>query len=431
MTASIIAFACVIGLCFAGVRVGFATLIVGFVGFGLQRGWGAAWALVGQQVLDDSMNYNLSVIPLFVLMGVFIYRSGISTDLYNAAYAGLGRFRGGLGQSTTLACAGFSAVCGSSLATAATMTKVAMPSMRRFGYSDRLATGTIAAGGTLGIMIPPSVPLVIYGIVAQQDIGLLFMAGVLPGLLLVASFLITVAIWATLSPGAAPRGETLDTAVQSQALRAVLPVIALFVLVLGGIYGRMFTPTEAAGIGAVGAALIALVRGHLRTVAEWKSALVEASSTTAALFMVIFGTLVFAQFVNLTGMPYDLVDLVYDLRLSPVGLVVVIAAIAVLLGMIFESIGILLLLVPVFLPALIDAQVNLIWFGIIVILVTELGLITPPIGMNVFVVKSVLPDVRMGAIFAGVTPFIFAMLAVLALVLAFPAIATILPNLML
>lgn len=429
MIASLIAFAIVIALCLFGARIGVVALLVGLVGFALERGWTAAFAMAGQQVLEHTMDYNLSVIPLFILMGVFIYRAEISRDLYVAAYAGLGRRRGGLAQSTVLACAGFSAVCGSSLATAATMTKVAMPSMRRFGYSDALATGTIAAGGTLGIMIPPSVPLVIYGIVAEQDIGKLFLAGILPGLLLVLAFLLTVTIYAILRPEAAPAGDPLPREEVRAALRGVGPVIALFILVLGGIYGNIFTPTEAAGIGAVGSAFFAMLRGYFRTLHEWKQALVETARTTGALFMVIVGTLVFAQYVNLTGMPYDLVDAVEAMNLSSTGLVIAVAVIAVGLGMIFELIGILLLLVPVFLPALMDAQVDMIWFGIVVVLVTELGLITPPVGMNVFVVKAVLPDVQMSTVFCGVGPFVLAMLAVLALVLAVPRIATFVPGL--
>jgi len=429
MTAALIAFTIVIILCFAGVRVGFATLIVGFIGFGIERSWSAAWALVGQQVLEDAMNYNLSVIPLFILMGIFIYKSDVANDLFEAAFVALGRFRGGLAQSTTLACAGFSAVCGSSVATAATMTKVAMPSMRRFGYPDKLSTGTIAAGGTLGILIPPSVPLVIYGIVAEQDIGLLFMAGVIPGLMLMLIFLITVVVWATLFP-IGSQDETKDAVDQTGAVRKVLPVIGLFALVLGGIYGRAFTPTEAAGIGAAGAAVIALARGHFWTITEWKDALAEASVTTASIFMVIFGTLVFAQYINLSGLPFDLVDFAYDWNLGPLGLVTVIAIIAILMGMVFDAIGILLLLVPVFLPALIDANVNLIWFGIIVVIVTELGLITPPVGMNVFVVRAVAKDVQLSTIFAGVLPFVLAMMALLILVVAVPGIATLLPNMM-
>ena len=430
MIIALTGFAILLLLCFFGFRVGFATMLVGLVGFAYERGWSAAFSITGQQIMDDAMNYNLSVIPLFILMGVFIYRADISKDLYTAAYSGLGRFRGGLALSTVVACAGFSAVCGSSVATAATMTKVAMPPMRRYNYHDSLSAGTIAAGGTLGIMIPPSVPLVIYGIVAEQDIGKLFIAGVLPGLLLVGLFMGAVAVTVRINPEAGPAGEPLDPAESRRALRAVWPVLGLFLLVLGGIYGKVFTPTEASGIGAVGAAVIAFFRGHLRSFAEWRDALVEAAKTTATLFIVIFGALVFAQFINLSGLPYDLVDIVDDMQFSPVGLVMFVAFIAVLMGMIFESIGILLLLVPVFLPALYASGVDMIWFGIIVVLVTELGLITPPIGMNVFVVRSVMPDIRLGHIFRGVVAFIVADAVALALVFLIPAIATFLPAFM-
>ena len=430
MTLALTGFAVLLLLCFFGFRVGFATMLVGIVGFAWLRGWPAALSLTGQQIMDDAMNYNLSVIPLFILMGTFIYRADVSRDLYDAAYAGLGRFRGGLALSTVAACAGFSAVCGSSLATAATMTKVAMPPMRRYHYSDALASGSIAASGTLGIMIPPSVPLVIYAIVAEQDIGKLFIAGVLPGLLLVALFL--GAVWATVwwRPEQGPAGDPPDPEVTRRALRVVWPVLGLFLLVLGGIYGSIFTPTEAAGIGAFGAMVISLLRGHLRTMAEWISTLAEAARTTATLFIVIFGALVFAQFINLSGMPYDLLEIVDSLKLTPTGLVIAIICIAVLMGMIFESIGILLLLVPVFLPSLYQSGVDMIWFGIVVVLVTELGLITPPIGMNVFVVKAVMPDIQLARIFAGVTPFIGAILIALVLVFLVPGIATFLPALM-
>jgi len=430
VTLALTGFAVLIALCFFGIRVGFATMFVGIVGFAFLRGWSAAFSLAGQQIMDDAMNYNLSVIPLFILMGTFIYRAELSHDLYNTAYAGFGRFRGGLALSTVVACAGFSAVCGSSLATAATMTKVAIPPMRHYRYSDSLAAGSVASSGTLGIMIPPSVPLVIYAIVAEQDIGKLFIAGVLPGLLLVGLFL--GAVWFTVwrHPEYGPAGDPLDPEVARRSLRVVWPVLGLFTLVLGGIYGSIFTPTEAAGIGAFGAAVISLLRGHLRTLDEWISTLAEAARTTATLFIVIFGALVFAQFVNLSGMPYDLVDFVDSLHLSPTGLVIAIVFIAILMGMIFESIGILLLLVPVFLPALYDSGINMIWFGIVVVLVTELGLITPPIGMNVFVVKAVMPDIQLARIFSGVTPFIGAILVALLLIFLFPGIATFLPKLM-
>jgi tripartite ATP-independent transporter DctM subunit len=421
-------FAVLILLCFFGFRVGFATMLVGIVGFAYLRGFPAALSLVGQQIMEDAMNYNLSVIPLFILMGTFIYRADISRDLYDAAYAGFGRFRGGLALSTVIACAGFSAVCGSSLATAATMTKVAIPPMRHYRYSDSLASGSIAASGTLGIMIPPSVPLVIYAVVAQQDIGKLFIAGVLPGLLLVVLFLGAVRWTVWRHPEQGPAGEPLAPEVKRRALRVVWPVLGLFVLVLGGIYGGIFTPTEAAGIGAFGAMTISLLRGHLRTVDEWISTLAEAARTTATLFIVIFGALVFAEFINLSGLPYGLLDIVEGLHLSPNGLVLAVVLIAIFMGMIFESIGILLLLVPVFLPALYQSGVNMIWFGIVVVLVTELGLITPPIGMNVFVVKAVMPDLKLARIFAGVMPFIGAILVALVLIFLFPSIATFLPK---
>lgn len=427
MTVALIGFAAVLLLCFFGVRIGFATLFVGVAGFAIQRGIGPALSVTGSQIIETATNYNLSIVPLFVLMGAFIYRADISSDLYEAAHARLGHFRGGLAQSTVLACAAFSAVCGSSLATAATMTQVALPSMRAYRYSDRLATGTIAAGGTLGIMIPPSVPLVIYGIIAEQDIGRLFIAGIVPGLLLVSAFMLTVAIWTAISPEAGPARTGQPAARKRGAGGSVVAVLLLFVFVLGGIYASIFTPTEAAGIGATGAAAIAFARGSLRSLSAWTGVLAEAAVTTAALFMVIFGTLVFAQFINLSGMPFDLMFLVQDMGLSPLGLVASIALIALLLGMIFESLGILLLIVPVFLPALIAANVDLVWFGIVVVMVTELGLITPPIGMNVFVVRSVMPDVRLSSIFIGVMPFVAALLAVLVLILLFPAIATLLP----
>lgn len=429
MIEALIAFAAVIGFSFFGVRIGFASLAVGFAGVVLERGLNAGLTMVGQQVLEDAMNYNLSVIPLFILMGTFIHRAEVSTDLYNAAYAGLSRLKGRLAHATVLACAGFSAVCGSSLATAATMTRVSMPSMQKFRYSPSLATGTIAAGGTLGIMIPPSVPLVIYGLIAQQDIGLLFLAGILPGLLLVLSFLLVVGCWVALFPDSAPHDETeTDSATQRGSMLAVIPILGLFVLVLGGIYGRIFTPTEAAGVGAFGAAIIALTRGHLWKLTEWRDALVETVLSTASLFMVLFGALIFLQYITLTGMPFDLMFWVDDMGLSALGLVVMVIAIALLMGMVFEAIGILLLLVPVFLPALEVAGVDLIWFGILVVLVIELGLITPPIGINVFVVKAMVKDVALTSVFKGVLPFALAMLAVLALLILVPDIAVYLPN---
>ena len=425
MTVALVGFACLLLLCFLAFPLGFSTLLVGLVGFAYVRGWDwhAAVTMMSQQIVETGANYGLSVIPLFLLMGVFIHRANISEDLFDASYALLGRYRGGLAQSTVLACAGFAAVSGSSLATAATMTKVAMPHMRRYNYDDSLSSGVIAAGGTLGIMIPPSVPLVIYGLVAEQDIGKLFIAGVGPGVLLVALYLVAVLAVIWLRPSAGPAGEPVARAERYRRYRNVWPVLALFVLVLGGIYIGIFTPTEASGIGATGAAAFAWWRRRLRTFEQLYASLLEACRTTAALFIVIFGAQIFSNFINLSGLPSALVEIVDSMELSAIGTVFAVCVICIIMGMIFEAIGILLLIVPVFLPTLIIMDVNLIWFGIVMVVVVELGLITPPIGMNVFTVRTMMPDLRLSRIFRGVMPFVIADLIALALLFGFPVIA--------
>ena len=425
MLLACLGFAILLLLCFYGLPLGFASLAVGVVGFAYTRDWNwhGAVTMMSQQIMEFGANYGLSVIPLFILMGVFIHRANISEDLYRAAYALVGRRPGGLAQATVLACAGFAAVSGSSLATAATMTKVAMPYMRRYRYDDSLSAGVIAAGGTLGIMIPPSVQLVIYGLVAEQDIGKLFIAGILPGLLLTLLFMGAVKFTVLRRPSAGPAGEGLPRAERLQAYAKVWPVLALFLIVLGGIYLGVFTPTEASGIGATGAAVFAVLRGYVRNVRDLYEVLLDACKTTGGLFMVIFGAQVFANFINLSGLPYDLVDLVKAMDLSPIGVVIAVCFICIILGMIFQAVGLLLLIVPVFLPTLIGLDIDLIWFGIVMVLVVEMGLITPPIGMNVFVVRTVATDLDLWAIFRGVTPFVAADFVALALLLLFPVIA--------
>ncbi|MCM2562957.1 TRAP transporter large permease [Lutimaribacter sp. EGI FJ00015] len=425
MTPALIGFSAVIGLCLLGLPLAFVTLGVGLVGFAWLRGWNwnGALTMMGQQVMDTAGSYWLSVIPLFVLMGVFIHRAHISEDLFRAAHGLVGHRRGGLAQASVLASAAFSAVSGSSLATAATMTKIAMPQMRAYGYDDRLSSGVVAAGGTLGIMIPPSVPLVVYGLIAAQDIGKLFAAGMVPGLLLVALFMATVAVTVRLWPAKGPAGRRLPGPERRTAFLRVWPVLVLFAVVLGGILLGVFTPTEAAGIGAFAAGVFAFARGHIQTLKALFSMLIEAVHTSAALFAVIFGALVFANFISLSGLPNDLLDLVDAFAIGPLTIVVLVCAICLVLGMVFETIGILLLITPIFLPVLHDAGVDLIWFGIVMIIVIELGLITPPIGLNVFTVRSVMPGIALGNIFRGVIPFVIADLVALALLLAFPGIA--------
>jgi tripartite ATP-independent transporter DctM subunit len=430
MTESLIAFGVVLILAFLGIPLAFATLLVGFGGFWLLRGADAGLSVSSQWIIDTATNYNLSVIPLFVLMGAFIHRSGIAQELFDASYAWMGRFKGGLAMSTIFSCAGFAAVCGSSLATAATMSRVSIPSMRKYAYHDGFSAGTVAAGGTLGIMIPPSVPLVIYGIVANEDIGKLFIAGILPGILLVLSFIAAVFILTSIKPHVGPKGDKLDWSAIIKASLPVWPVMLLFGLVLGGIYGGLFTPTEAAGVGAFGSWLFGFIRGHFRSINSLISIGKEVLTTSSMIFAILFGALVLTQFVNVTGMPYELLDWVSEQQLSPTQLVLMICLICGLLGMVFESIGILLLVVPVFMPSLSALGIDLIWFGIVMIIVIELGLITPPIGLNVFTVKAVAPEIPLSKIFIGVSPFIVAMVASLLLIAWVPAIATWLPSAM-
>jgi tripartite ATP-independent transporter DctM subunit len=430
MTLALTGFAALLALAFFGVPLAFATLAVGFLGLMYLRGLDAAFAVSSQWILETSLNYNLSIIPLFVLMGAFIHRSGISRDLFAASYAWMGRFRGGLALSGILSCAGFAAVCGSSLATAATMTRVAVPPMREFNYNEGFSAGTIAAGGTLGIMIPPSVPLAIYGIVAGEDIGLLFIAGVLPGVLLIGLFMLAVVLVTGIRPAFGPKGKAMSMRDTIRASYSTWPVILLFGVILGGIYIGIFTPTEAAAVGCAGAFLFGVLRGHFLDRQSLWGVFEETVTTTAMIFAIIFSALILAQFVNLTGMPYDLQAAVMGWGLGPVGLVLMICGICVLLGTVFESIGILLLIIPVFMPSLTALGVDLIWFGILVIIVIELGLISPPIGMNVFTVKSVAPEIPLGSIFLGVMPYIVAMVLGGLLILMIPGIATWLPGAM-
>jgi len=427
VSAILLGFAGLFGLILLRVPIGFAMALTGFLGVASLIGWWPAFSMVQQVTFDTGLAYELSVVPLFVLMGNFVTRAGLSDELYAASYAWLGHRRGGLAMATIVACGGFSAICGSSLATAATMARVAMPSMRRFGYADSLAAGSIAAGGTLGILIPPSVILVLYGIMTGQDIGLLFAAGFLPGLLGVVCYLGAIAAVTRVNPDLGPRGESQRLAAKLAATGRVWGVLVLFVVVMGGIYAGVFTPTEAAGIGAFGGFLFALARRTL----TWRSlvaVLVQSAETTAMLFFVLIGALLFANFVNLAGLPDMLSDLVSGLSAPPLLIIAAILIIYLVLGCVLESLSMVLLTIPVFYPLVGDLGFDLIWFGIVVVVVTEISLITPPVGLNVFVLKSVLPDVSTGQIFRGVTPFWLADIFRLALIVLIPMIALWLPG---
>ena len=435
MAIALIGFTVLLVLVFLRLPIAFAMGLVGFAGFGYLTGWTPSLSMVATVVSETALSYGLSVVPLFILMGNFVSRAGLSGELYAASHAFLGHRKGGLSMATIVACGGFSAICGSSLATAATMAKVAMPPMRRYGYADSLATASIAAGGTLGILIPPSVILVIYGLMTETSIRELFAAGFLPGLLGICLYLVAVQYVVWRRPGDGPRADRMDWRQRMAALGGVWGTLLLFVVVMGGIYGGVFTPTEAAGIGAGGAFVIALTRRTL----TWKTllaTLTDSARTTAMLFTVLIGALIFSNFVNRAGLPTGLLSLVTGNDLSPLMVIVVILVIYLILGCVFESLSMLLLTIPIFFPVVqelgyagLDSETILVWFGIIAVVVTEISLITPPVGLNVFVLSGVLRDVKTSTVFRGVTPFWCVDIVRLALLVGFPGVSLLLPRL--
>ena len=429
MTEASIGLLAMLILAFARVPLAIAMGLVGFAGLWWMRGLNPALASVTSTVYEAGFEYTLSVVPLFILMGNFVTRAGMSRELYRAAYTLVGHFRGGLAMATVMACAGFGSVCGSSIATAATMTKVAYPSMKDHGYSGQLAAGAIAAGGTLGILIPPSTILVIYGLVTETSIGKLFAAGMVPGLLAVVMMCLTISFLTWRDPSSGPAAERSSWAERMDAMKDVWAVAVLFVIVMGGIYGGVFTTTEGAGIGAFGAFIIALLRKSL----NWSvtlDILIESARTTGMLFMILVGALVFANFVNFTTLPTDLKNLVSTHNISPVAVMIAICAIYVVLGAAMEELSMVLLTLPVFFPLVVSLGFDPVWFGIVIVLVVMIGLISPPVGMNMFVVRNMLPELSTATIFKGVLPFVYTLVAVLALMVAFPQIALFLPQML-
>ena len=429
MIEGLLGLAAMLALSTLHVPIAIAMGVVGFIGLALMRGWTPAMASVSTTLYETGFQYMLSVIPLFILMGNFVTRAGMSHELYRAANAFVGHRRGGLAMATIVACAGFGAICGSAIATAATMAKVAHPSMRRLGYADTLSTGSIAAGGTLGILIPPSVIMIIYCLMTEQNIGAMFAAGLLPGLVALGFYVAAVRYVVWRNPAAGPPGERIAWPERIAALRDVWGVIVLFGLVMGGIYGGWFTATEAAGIGAVGGLFFAIVRGRLSS-RETVEVLVESVRTTAMLFAILIGALIFANFINFTTMPGDLKDFVTRFEIHPILVVVAICVIYVLLGTAMEELSMILLTVPLFFPLVTHLGFHPIWFGILVVCVVEIGMISPPVGMNVFVLSSVLPTVPSSTVWRGVMPFFVADLFRLAVLIAFPSIALVLPRLL-
>ncbi|WP_027848768.1 TRAP transporter large permease [Marinospirillum minutulum] len=440
MFEALIGLFCVLVLAFLRVPIAFAMGFIGVLGIAHERGgmfelssYIPAVSMAARQISDTAQDYGLSVIPLFVLMGLLINKGGLSRELYAVGNTFLGHMRGGLAMATVVACGGFSAISGSSLATAATMSKVAIPEMRRYGYSDQLSTASVAAGGTLGILIPPSVILVIYGLLTETSIAKLFIAGIVPGLIGIIFYLLAVRWTVFFKPESGPRGKTHSWRERGKALVSVWAVVLLFVIIIGGLYGIFdfeplnltFSPTEVAGIGAMGALLIALSRRRLSWV-DTLEVLRDTSLTSAGLFLVLIGAALFSNFMNLANLPEILVSFVNSLGWPSLAIILVIALIYIALGCVFESLSLLLLTVPIFFPVITQLGYDPIWFGIFVVVVTEIGMITPPIGMNVFILQSVVGDISTGTIFKGVTPFWVADILRLALIIFVPGIVLVL-----
>ena len=429
MIEALVGFAAIFGLAVLRIPLAFAMGLVGFAGIWFTRGFDPALASTAQVVYETGFAYTLSVIPLFILMGNFVARAGLAHELFEAAYAFIGHVRGGLAHATIAACAGFGAICGSSIATAATMSKVAYPSMKKLGYSDALSTGTMAAGGTLGIMIPPSTIMVIYGIITETNIGKLFAAGVIPGLLSAALLMGAIVVMTSRDPEHAPAGQRHTWAQRWRALRGIWGVAVLVVVVLGGIYGGFFTATEGAGFGAAGAFLFALGRRRL-TWATLFQVLVESARTTAMLFTLLIAATIFANFVNFTTMPGHLKDWITHLGLAPTMVIVAMMVIYIVLGTVMEELTMVLLTIPLFFPIVTSLGFDPVWFGVLIVMIVQIGLISPPVGMNLFVLNSLLPGVGLGTIFRGCWPFVAVMVMVLGILIAFPQLSLWLPGLM-
>jgi tripartite ATP-independent transporter DctM subunit len=409
------------------VPVGMAMGLVGVTGYEYIAGPGPALKLIGQSSMRTVTDYTFGVIPMFMLMGAFVSVSGVSKELFRAANAFIGHMRGGLGVATVLACGGFAAICGSSVATAATFSSVAYPEMRRFGYPQSFSTGVIAAGGTLGAMLPPSTVLAVYAILTQQDIGKLFMAGIVPGLLAMLLYVFTIMIIVRVRPDWLPRGDKKSWPDRFRGLKDVWAPLVLFIFVIGGLYGGFFTPTEAGGVGASGAFLLGVLRGKLDR-AGIRSALLSATRTSAAVFTVLIGALLFGYFLTITQVPQKLMEMLTGMGVGRYGILAMIMVMYLVLGCLMDAMAMIILTVPIIFPVIVQLGFDPIWFGVIIVMTVELGLIHPPVGMNVFVIKSVVKDVSFTTIFKGVIPFVVTDLIRLVILICFPIIALWLPS---
>jgi len=424
MSASLIGVICILGmlgLIALRMPIALAMAATGFIGFGWIVAFEPAMSILESGPFETLSNYSFSPIPMFILMGVFASKAKMSQELFEGSRILFGRWRGGMALAAVTSCGIFSAISGSSLATAASMSRVALPEMEKNGYAKSLASGTLAAGGTLGIMIPPSIALLLYALITEQSVGDMFIAGVIPGLLGLGLYCITIALVVAINPKLAQPGQATSVLQKLKGLKGLLPFTGVFALIISGIYSGIFTPTEAASIGAASTFLIAIFRGM--SFKQFMEAVEETLFMTSMIFFMIIGAEIFGYFLSVSRISFSIVELVNEMQLSPYVILFCVLALFIILGCVMDSIAMLLLTVPVVYPLIVSAGFDPVWFGIIAVITVELGLITPPVGMNVFVIKSVAPHISIKDIFKGVFPFVLSDLVRLALIIGFPALA--------
>jgi len=428
-TVGILGLAALFVLIFSRMPVGFVMALVGLAGFGYLVSFGAAVNMLAKDLFDVFGSYNLTVMPLFILMGQIAFHAGISSRLFNVAYRFMGHWPGGMAIATIGACAGFSAICGSTNATAATMAAVTLPEMKKYGYHDKLATGVVAAGGSLGILVPPSVIFIIYGVMTEQSIGKLFMAGILPGVLLTGLFILTVVIWLRLQPDLAPRGERATFREKIASLSGLVETLILFLMVMGGLFFGLFTPTEAGAVGAFGTLLIALVRRNISR-AGFVQALFETTRISCMILVIVAGATIFGHFLAITRIPFNIAAWVTGFDLPPYAIMGLIILVYLVGGCFIDALALIMLTVPIFYPVVTTLGYDPVWFGVVIVMVTQIGVLTPPVGVNVYVVSSVADGVPLETIFKGVLPLLAALLVATLLLIPFPQMALFLPGLM-
>ena len=425
----IIGIALMIAIFFSRMPVAYVMAIVGFLGFSHLTSFSAGLKLLSRDIYDVYSSYGLTIIPLFILMGQIAFNAGISRRLYDVAYKFLGRIRGGLAMATVCACTAFGAVCGSSPATAATMATVGLPEMKRYGYGDELAAGSVASGGGLGMLMPPSIVLIVYGILTQQSIGKLFIAGIIPALFITAWFILAVYVYCRIKPEQGPKGDKFTVKEMFLSLKNLWETLAVFILVMGGLFGGFFTPTEAGAVGSFGVLLVAMVRRQL----TWKGfvkSLYETLRTSCMVLLLIAGAVIFGHFLAVTRIPFSIAGWVGGLDLPRWAIMAMIIFVYLIGGCFIDALALIMLTIPIFYPVVIQLGYDPIWFGVIIVLVTQMGVITPPVGINVYVVNGIAAGIPLEKIFKGIFPFLFALIVGTGFMVAFPQIIMFLPNVM-